>query len=73
MGIQIIAEIANAHQGNPDIAIEIAQKAIQSGADAIKFQMYTADDLLFHKRYQHFKDQSFLKMIGIIFSQYRYN
>lgn len=63
MRVQIIAEIANAHQGNPDIAIEIAQKAIDSGADAIKFQMYTADDLLVssHKRYQHFKDQSFSK------------
>ena len=63
MRTEIIAEIANAHQGNPDIAIEIAQKAIDSGADAIKFQMYTADDLLVstHKRYQHFKDQSFSK------------
>lgn len=63
MSTEIIAEIANAHQGNPDIAIEIAQKAMQSGADAVKFQMYTADDLLVssHKRYQHFKDQSFSK------------
>ena len=63
MGVQLIAEIANAHQGNPDIAIEIAQKAIDSGADAIKFQMYTADDLLVssHERYQHFKNQSFSK------------
>ena len=31
MGIQLIAEIANAHQGDVDIAIEIAQKAIESG------------------------------------------
>ena len=63
MGVQLIAEIANAHQGNPEIAIEIAQKAIDSGADAIKFQMYTADDLLVssHERYQHFKNQSFSK------------
>ena len=63
MGIQLIAEIANAHQGDVDIAIEIAQKAIESGADAIKFQMYTADDLLVssHERYQHFKNQSFSK------------
>lgn len=63
MGVQIIAEIANAHQGSPNVAIKIAQKAINSGADAIKFQMYTADDLLVssHKRYQHFKEQSFSK------------
>ena len=38
--IEIIAEIANAHQGNPDLAIEIANNAVRAGADAIKFQMY---------------------------------
>lgn len=61
MKIEIIAEIANAHQGSPDIAIDIANNAIQSGANAIKFQMYTADDLLVssHKKYQHFRKQSF--------------
>lgn len=58
---EIIAEIANAHQGDPKIAISIALKAVESGADAIKFQMYTADDLLVstHQRYEHFKKQSF--------------
>ena len=59
--IEIIAEIANAHQGSPKLAIKIAKEAIKSGADAIKFQMYTADDLLVstHQRYEHFKNQSF--------------
>ncbi|MDC3105308.1 N-acetylneuraminate synthase family protein [bacterium] len=63
MKVEIIAEIANAHQGDRDIAIEIANKAINCGADAVKFQMYTADDLLAvsHSRYQHFKNQSFSK------------
>lgn len=58
---EIIAEIANAHQGRPELAIEIAKGAILAGADSIKFQMYTADDLLVesHKRYNHFKNQSF--------------
>ena len=72
MKIEIIAEIANAHQGSPDIAIDIANNAIQSGANAIKFQMYTADDLLVssHKKYQHFKNQSFsLKDWEYIFSR----
>ena len=72
MKIEIIAEIANAHQGSPDIAIDIANNAIQSGANAIKFQMYTADDLLVssHKKYQHFKNQSFsLKDWKYIFSR----
>tara|TARA_B100000963_G_C22627243_1_gene672987 strand:+ start:1160 stop:2923 length:1764 start_codon:yes stop_codon:yes gene_type:complete len=59
--VEIIAEIANAHQGSREIAIKIAKEAIKSGADAIKFQMYTADDLLVstHNRYEHFKKQSF--------------
>lgn len=61
--IEIIAEIANAHQGKPEIAIEIANKAINANVDAIKFQIYTADDLLTptHSRYNHFKNQSFSK------------
>ena len=69
MKVEIIAEIANAHQGNPDIAIEIANKAINCGADAVKFQMYTADDLLAvsHSRYQHFKNQSFSKKTDMYF------
>ncbi len=60
---EIIAEIANAHQGNRELAIKIAKQAINSGANAIKFQMYTADDLLVstHNRYEHFKKQSFSK------------
>jgi N,N'-diacetyllegionaminate synthase len=59
--IEIIAEIANAHQGDPKIAVEIAKEALSFGADAIKFQMYTADDLMVksHKRYEHFRSQSF--------------
>ncbi|MBM77803.1 MAG: hypothetical protein CL846_04920 [Crocinitomicaceae bacterium] len=61
--IEIIAEIANAHQGDADIAIEIANKAIDANCDIIKFQIYTADDLLTpsHSRYSHFKKQSFSK------------
>ena len=59
--IEIIAEIANAHQGKSDLAIEIAKSAIRSGADAVKFQIYFADELLTykHQRFMHFKKQSF--------------
>ena len=61
MRVKIIAEIANAHQGKKEIAVEIARKSITNGADIVKFQMYTADDLLVpnHERYLHFKKQSF--------------
>ncbi len=59
--IILIAEIANAHQGKPELAVDLAKAANMSGANAIKLQMYTADDLLVkhHKRYNHFKKQSF--------------
>ena len=59
--IEIIAEIANAHQGDPEIAYEIALEAYNAGSDAIKYQIYFAEELLVkrHKRYEHFKNQSF--------------
>ena len=60
---EIIAEIANAHQGNSELAKRIALEAIDNGADAIKFQIYFADELMInkHKRFNHFKKQSFSK------------
>lgn len=59
--ITIISEIANAHQGEYKIAQELASRAVNSGADAIKFQIYFADELLVkhHPRYNHFKNQQF--------------
>ena len=58
---KIIAEIANSHQGDVDNAIDLANKSITSGADAVKFQVYTADELLHknHPRFNHFEKQSF--------------
>lgn len=61
--VEIIAEIANAHQGDYKQAIEIAQRAIKSKADSIKFQIYFADELLVktHSRFSHFEKQAFNK------------
>jgi N,N'-diacetyllegionaminate synthase len=61
--VEIVAEIANAHQGNPELAIRIALAAAETGADSIKFQIYTADDLLTktHPRFEHFKNQAFFE------------
>ncbi len=58
---KIIAEVANSHQGHADQAIKLANKCIEAGADAIKFQVYSAEELLHvnHQRFQHFKKQSF--------------
>jgi sialic acid synthase SpsE/spore coat polysaccharide biosynthesis protein SpsF (cytidylyltransferase family) len=61
--IKIIAEIANAHQGSSLKALSMAKSFAEAGADAIKFQIYFADELLVknHKKYKHFKKQSFSK------------
>ena len=62
---EVIAEIANTHQGDPDYAYKLAKICQQKGADAIKFQIYFAEELLSkkHPRFQHFKNQSFAKSI----------
>ena len=59
--VEIVAEIANAHQGNPNLAIKIAIDAINAGADAVKFQIYFAEEFLTynHPKFKHFKNQSF--------------
>ncbi len=59
--VEIIAEIANAHQGDPALAARLADAALANGADAVKFQIYFADELLVerHRRFEHFKRQSF--------------
>ena len=61
--VNIIAEIANAHQGDPDVAFELAEKSVQAGATSIKFQIYFSDEFMTtsHPRYQHFKEQEFSK------------
>jgi len=61
--IKIIAEIANAHQGSPKIAFDLAKEAKNSGVDFVKYQIYFAEELLVrnHPRYEHFKNQSFSK------------
>jgi len=59
--VEIIAEVANAHQGSPEVALEIAEHSVMAGADAVKFQFYTGAELLVrkHPRYKHFCNQAF--------------
>ena len=58
--LKIIAEVANAHEGSLERAIKIAKDAEESGADAVKFQIYFGPDLLTknHPRYDHFCNRS---------------
>jgi N,N'-diacetyllegionaminate synthase len=44
--VLIIAEVASGHDGRPDLAVELAQLAAQAGADAVKFQIFRADELV---------------------------
>jgi len=62
--VEIIAEIANAHQGNAFTAFKLAKAAKAAGADAVKFQIYFAEDFISkdHSRFNHFKNQSFSKI-----------
>ena len=46
---EVIAEIANTHQGDPDYAYRLAKSCQKSGADSIKFQIYFAEELLSRK------------------------
>ena len=59
--INIIAEIANAHQGDPNAALRLAKAAAEAGANSVKFQIYSAQELLTrsHPRYAHFRGQAF--------------
>lgn len=46
MQTYIIAEAGVNHNGSLDIALELVDKAMESGADAIKFQTFTAENLV---------------------------
>lgn len=41
----VIAEMANSHEGDIKVAKKIAEAAAKAGADAIKFQKFTPDEL----------------------------
>ena len=42
--LYVVAEMANAHDGSLDRAMDIVAVAASAGADAIKFQCFTAAD-----------------------------
>lgn len=46
MGVFIIAEIGCNHNGNPEIAHQLVEKAKECGVDAVKFQTFKASELI---------------------------
>lgn len=44
--IQIVAEIGCNHNGNKELALKLVKLARESGANAVKFQMFRAQDLV---------------------------
>lgn len=68
----IIAEMANAHEARLDDARAIVEAAAQAGADAIKFQKFTAGGLTVasHPKFAHFgrlemADESWAELIAL--------
>jgi len=61
--VTIIAEMGNAHEGDINTAKRIAKFAYEVGADAIKFQKFSVDELVEpdHEKYDLFKS---LEMSG---------
>ena len=59
--MQIIAEIANSHQGSLKILYQLLRKLRENKITNIKFQIYFAEELMVknHSRFLHFKKQSF--------------
>ena len=55
--VLIVAEVANAHQGSMEQAEKMVKAAAEAGTDAVKFQIFTANELCVkaHSRYEHFK------------------
>ena len=58
-GVFMIAEIGGNHEGNFEYAKRLTNMAIESGVDAVKFQIYSAKSLVNPKenldRFNHFK------------------
>ena len=55
--ILFIAEFGNAFEGKKKIALEMIEKSVDAGVDALKFQIFFTDELLVsqHPKYNIFK------------------
>jgi len=53
----VIAEVASSHEGEKDVAIHLLNAALEAGADAVKFQIFSSSELLTpnHPKYEAFQ------------------
>jgi N,N'-diacetyllegionaminate synthase len=57
----VLAEVASAHGGSPEVALKMLEAAFKMGADGIKFQIFRAD-LLVVRRHPKRKDFDTIEM-----------
>jgi len=57
----VIAEVAASHEGSLEQAKRLIEASLEAGADAVKFQVFQADELVVssHPKYQIFKELEF--------------
>lgn len=55
--VLVIAELANAFEGKKDVALKMIEAAVEADVDALKFQIFFADELMVpdHPKYDTFK------------------
>lgn len=49
MSVYIIAEMGDNHNGNPEYAFKLVDKAVDAGADCVKFQVFKTEEVISFK------------------------
>jgi N-acetylneuraminate synthase/pseudaminic acid synthase len=70
-GVYIIAEMSGNHNGEIEMALEIARAAKRAGADCLKTQAYTADSMTIDCESEHFRIKSGLWKGRALYSLYK--
>lgn len=51
----ILAEVASAHMGNPELCMALIHRAKESGADGVKLQIWCEDEIRLHPAFDNLK------------------